>query len=530
MNQLTLGEAVDQIQHHALTTNDDLNKIPGFLGQKFCEKARVAQSVIIRSEGILFGISIPRFAIRVYLNDGGFINCRRLKTFIENVHYDGVIEWGNRYSPGAIADSQRNPDLEGSQNEHRSLAEILKSQSCIGDSLLREPDRLKPYGFQYVDISAARLFDAYGEPKPSRKGKSSFTPYIKSVDLGGGLCAQAVCFMATAALANYASKICGISEITAFAHEDHCLELSLSGLTPEKMQRYFTKVNLRLSEQAAAPGIRKILKEFQKREFYTALRCYLRSNIPVILPVSPRTLFAGKVNSNNPCNIPSSHIDPKAAHAVVLFGFATKMDDFVFNDPATFPFIRAAGEDLAEAGCLLDEQTALVDNGLFMPVTPKDVQMPLLWNRKREKDIVSSGLGLLTISRYFHVNSGEELPIKTNFTSFKTPFILSCQPLLESDLNDIPVESRPLVAKEIEKCFEKFHEKSNKGALNWIWHEIHTNGVWLWDAQQAPPDKLPDDDDECLKMCGRFLRAVVYIKYEGEFPVVEAVLFDDSVV
>jgi hypothetical protein len=265
MNHMSLLDAAQEIN------DGDLLKIPAFLGQRLMQKARVAQSVIIRSEGILFGTSIPRFAIRVYLEGGGFINCRRLNTFVENSHYDGNTEWGNRYQAGTIAEEQRNQDLDGTQLEHKTLAEVLEGQSCIGDSLLCEPQRLKKDHFSYIDISAARLFDSYGESRSLVTNDGPFIPYIRSVNLGGGLCAQAVCFMATAALANHASKVCGVAEITALAHEDNCLELSLGGLTPEKMQNYFSRVNLRLSEQASTPIIQTQLLEEHKREFFAGL-------------------------------------------------------------------------------------------------------------------------------------------------------------------------------------------------------------------------------------------------------------------
>src|SRR4051812_23503074 len=104
MNELPLIEAINDISLDALSNpRSDLFKIPKYIGHELLSTTRRAQSIISRSEAELFGTSIPRFAIRVYFDGGGFLNCRRLLTFVRNVHYDNKKEWGQRYEEGYIS-------------------------------------------------------------------------------------------------------------------------------------------------------------------------------------------------------------------------------------------------------------------------------------------------------------------------------------------------------------------------------------------------------------------------------------------
>src|ERR1039458_9483209 len=71
--------------------------------------ARMAPSIIARSEATLFAISIPRFAIRVFLDAGqyNFVNVRRIGTFC-----DRARTWSKR-EPGGDLENITLPRKQG---------------------------------------------------------------------------------------------------------------------------------------------------------------------------------------------------------------------------------------------------------------------------------------------------------------------------------------------------------------------------------------------------------------------------------
>ncbi len=121
---------------------------------------RYAPSIVARCESELLGTSVPRFAIRAYLDRDGlsFVNARRLRLLAPNV----------------------------------ALSSSSDRTSCVGDSLLQPPASL----LGRFHILTAQLGRVYGEGMNVRG-----TPFVRqSPDAGGALCAQSVCFMAMALL------------------------------------------------------------------------------------------------------------------------------------------------------------------------------------------------------------------------------------------------------------------------------------------------------------------------------------------
>lgn len=499
-------------------------RIPEFLGKKVQPHVRRAQSIITRSEAELFGISAPRYATRLYLKNGGFINCRRLEQFIANAPGKTPKEWGSRYPDDKIDKENRNQDLKPIQHPICSMiGDIVSRQSCVADCLLAEPERLAKYHIRYVgedSVETARLFDIYTEPKPENFGETPYTPYVKAIDFGGGLCAQAVCFMATTNLSKYATSLCGLSEITAYAHPNECLELSLSGLTPAKMQRYFNRVELNLSEQIPDQGLRAELTKHQKQELATALRCYLRSQMPVIFPVDCRKMASLPVSSksiytNNAKVVSPSSFPQDAAHAIILVGYSHPKDLFVFHDPFAFPYMMAEISELAVVGCrrgVADQRSQ--DNGVFMPVTPLPVRLPLMW--ERQQDPITGHLqdcaGLFTISKALHTLL-HNLTHPTAFSfAAKAPFLLSTTPPTVDDLDDVPQEGRLVLLREVEECVHKSHQSLGWKSPRWLWYELHPDCVWIWDAELPVAPGLPSDVLQCLS----YLVGVARLKYTKE--------------
>jgi hypothetical protein len=533
VNELPLNEALKDVADDALTNAlGDLRKIPTFIGRKLEPSSRLAQSVVVRSEGILFGISTPRFAVRVYLEGGGFFNCRRLKEFAKNAYYDGVTEWGEQYPRQHLLPGQAILELEGTPDTGAlNIASVLEGRSCIADSLLPAPERLGKYGFYYMDTSQARLFEAYCEPRSAHSGARQYLPYVKSIDFGGGLCAQAVCFMASIALANHSGRICGLAEITSYAHSDESVEISLSGLTPEQMQRYFSRIGLNLSQQAPSKGIKKGLNSQEKREFAAALKSYLRSDMPVILPVdfykcATVPSMDKSIYAQNGRPMSRALLSPDTAHAVILFGFSGKEDAFIINDPSVLPFMTASADELVKVGCTLRvTEPELIDNGLFMPVTPAAVKLPLLWERGTDSTgVAQSRVGLWSISKTVRLFPNRLFSIETNALSRTPPFRLANATLTEKDLDEVPVEMRSAFAKKLSECVTALQRIGGNSRQRWIWFEQHTNSIWLWDAEMsAPVEDLPESLEGCLA----FLLAVVFTSKRIEAnPDVQAILLN----
>ncbi len=229
---------------------------------------RTAPSLVARSEVELFNISMPRFAFRAYLTDRSFVNARRIETFCKM-----ATSWG----PAPLDD----PGSEFAKSPKDAPGERIRgSSSCIGDSLLEVPERLAR---EQYHVLTTELGLAYGERKPIRG-----TPFVNHIRLGGGMCAQAVCFMATALLQQAARGIYGVAEITTLASADEERRIDLGGMTPDKMCHYFNHPGVGLSalpQRIGVPDGDVDLKGISLRRFAGALRAYLLSDVPVILRV-----------------------------------------------------------------------------------------------------------------------------------------------------------------------------------------------------------------------------------------------------
>ena len=518
LNHLSLRDEVADIGKDVLEDpKSDLFRIPKFLGKKLEERCRRTQSIITRSEAEFLGISSPRFACRAYLTDGGFINCRRFEHYIKNSPSDAELARVSRYSEGQLNTAGRNPDLGSSQHPLHPIEASLRGQSCVADCLLAEPGRLKTGQnmVRYLDVDIKTLFDIYAEPRPKNLTESEptqYTPYVKTVDFGGGLCAQAVCFVATLALSKHANKLSGLAEITAYTHDPECRELALSGLTPAKMQNYFRKVGLNVSEQSPDNRIRPILREGDKTMMTTALRCYLQSNMPVIFPVDCQRMASqptvtASIYATNASPFSPSRFPPNSSHAIILVGYSHAKGWFIFHDPFVLPYMVAPASKLALVGCHRGGGGPdIVDNGVFMPVTPDGVQMPLLWERRQDPDTgkVEHCAGLFTISSTLHVLLHNLTHPNAFSHSGPAPFMLARGMPSESDLIAIPVEQRCQALSEIQRCLEA-GGTANEALSSWWWYEVHTDSIWIWDAERPPTVGMPETHSECQA----YLRAII---------------------
>jgi hypothetical protein len=152
---------------------------------------RSAPSIVVRSEAELFGINKPRFAYRARLSgtDGsilGFSNLRRIKSFVRSI--------GKRLDVGIQADF---------------LTKLQLKCRCLADSFLAVPNWAGAY--QVVTTDLARWY--------AESGPDNGTSFVTHFPVGGGMCAQAVCFMASALLHDYANGVFGVAEVTMLSSE-----------------------------------------------------------------------------------------------------------------------------------------------------------------------------------------------------------------------------------------------------------------------------------------------------------------------
>ena len=338
---------------------------------------RYSPSIIARSECELFGISSPRFALRARIDGYGFINLRRL----------------------AVTARQ----LEASNNP-KGFSQILQDcrRSCpswwIGDSLLREPHWLKEFGDERTMLSVD-LAEAYGEKSPGK-----LTPFVAHLSIGGGLCAQAACFMGLCL--SRSSSVVGIAEITRLAN-DGVQEFNLHGLYPDSIKR-FIRNDPALNTQREVEEV-EWADDKEKQRIGHALRTYLQNGIPVIVMMSISRMLGRHVGESavpilqpsefsvtgNRNEIPLGDFKVLAApdlatdlnhdyHCVVLVGCTSS--HFFINDPATFPFIPVTDDQLFEARPYhregIDDKTPVpsLKQAPFcvMPLVPADVSVPLM--------------------------------------------------------------------------------------------------------------------------------------------------------
>lgn len=340
---------------------------------------RLAPSIIARSEAELLGISSPRFAIRVHLQQGSFANIRRRRVTSRQIRmtYDEVL-----------ADNlQELTETKRFTNNHKGLTEREKQVLCrelessaykkvnwVADCLLVPPQRLVDEHYRFLTCS---LGADYGEDemKPA-------TPFVTHISIGGGLCAQAACFMALCLLEH--SDIFGISEITLLAsNAEGTDELEIHGLKPRTMVKFFEKIGLSAQLQEGAAQESMITESeirIEIERIRTALRIYVDNKIPVLPMLSasrmqglrplsqepsiPKPIIASSVDrcivgSNmiplgSELNYKKSMISEQRDlthdnHCVVIVGRNEDATSFLLNDPATFPFVKCSPAQLFDA-------------------------------------------------------------------------------------------------------------------------------------------------------------------------------------
>lgn len=478
-----------------------------------CKELRLAPSIIARCEAELFNLSIPRFALRLYLDDPheGFINVRRLASFC-----DQIGPWGKRVLDVSLQNKKLVCDTE-MVKKRPSPAWVLRTNSCIGDSVLPVPERYRDF---YIVNKGLGI--AYGEDK-----NVDGTSYLQHIQLsGGGLCAQAVCFMATTLLIDHAQGVFGIADVTYLGEKSAPRELILSGFRYDNLSRYFSQSSVGLAAVWHRPI--SIGGDLISR-FTDSIRPYLLSGYPVILPIdaarasgvqdkcsfrySTRSVCETNFYSDDAVNLKSpprlmngQTQEEPYYHTIMLVGCSKTKDPggFVFHDPSLFPYMKATAGELLDAYCYTDQQMTNLVPGWFLPVTPGAVRMPLTsWHTPEEMASREWVNLFLSTPHYGLLDLANVL---------QTPRPEKVQSVV---VNDAPGELRLCMTCDIEKrdlfvglppaarlALSHWTEGRASGSLRnrWCWVQYVKDcdygvergyqSIWIWDAETPPPNPL----------------------------------------
>lgn len=452
-------------------------------------KYRIAPSIVTRSECELFAVSSPRFSIRAHLPNGSFINLRRLVSLRNSVE-EWTEPWPVSQSGVTYRSLAHSPD--------KVIQELLdRPGNCVADSLIKPSEKVgSEYELLTNDASAA-----YGE------ARTQLTPFIRHMDLGGGMCAQACLFMATHLLHDYAVAVEGIPEISARASSvtKRGGVIAQGGLSGHSVALYLGLVGLAgrpitsppvsiISDRSLPTSLNKLVSN----QYVTiALRAYLASHLPVIVPLEGSTFWWGKakvLQNNLGWLKPADVIEPEG-HAVVAVGYHKKhRSKFLINDPGTFPFLQVGTSALSEAMARYNggnhEQQTLI------PVTPREVKLGL-WGYEENDTSVFGLIDLVLYARRFGVpwlksnirwfEPGEFRLIRTTESDEKRRRIIASLDL-KQDIVDL-VQKLLLEVHWPEWCWLQHRKPEHAGV----------ESLAIWDGTRSPSDVLPRDESDLRK-------------------------------
>jgi hypothetical protein len=549
MNVVRLEQAMEMLGEDRVQELRDFRRLlTGQAGTVW--EARLAPSIVTRSEVEVFGVSMPRFALRFYLDQEGhsFVNARRLQTLMrQHLQFKD-----RRLEPG---EPGRDSNLEMLAKQTWPTPESkFERCSCIADGYLSKPNWLGEF-----DVLAAKLSDAYGEHVEEGKKPWLGTPYMMHIPLaGGGLCAQACCFMATALRHEDANGVYGLAEVTFLAQgrafpQDVSRELHITGLNNFELQNYFKAVGLRGEWQRVWKLARR--PDGGPDYFNDVLRAYVTSGMSVVLPIDlaracglfrpgseavEKCLFAKNVPGAGVLPLLSVEHDPgkrystpptadmkaekENRHAVLIVGYDRESDLFCYQDPALRPFMVGSAGDFRKAAvyCADRENSTTLLDGMFLPVTPRAVQLQLgWWQDSTDLSFLAKedcGKGLLWIADLLAAQSVWYRREGCYFPSddapadrFKHFRLMQVKELVEGGgrilvrgLYDFDYTRRDLLKPALKLLREKLTGFLSNGDQHWLWVQFLKSGVVVWDAE-LPMPKDPDRYDPW----GTHLRAVL---------------------
>lgn len=352
-------------------------------------KFRLAPSIITRSECEILSLSAPRFAVRAEFTDGSFVNLRRLHS-------------ASRWAPEWVAPEHSHLNFRPDKTLFSVAPGDLVRKGCersLADGLLIPPSELARK-FQFLTTD---LFAAYGERDCGLRA----VPFVQSVQLGGGLCAQAVAYMATCILSEATSGIHGLGEISAIAHKKAGAKgrgaIPIGGLAATDVCDYLNSDHVGLGAKLMSTSMHQLLCGDQKprkwMELFAAslaIHANVISGMPVIALVDVKKLE----NFYERFGLENNFRDLSGPHRHALIVVATQSTKpwnvtFLVNDPSYLPMMSITIDEISRAR--QDERFLS-----FVATTPRQVRTNLLDSAYPERSC-----GLLHVFSNIARNLGE---------------------------------------------------------------------------------------------------------------------------
>lgn len=324
---------------------------------------RSAPSITIRSEAELFGINMPRFGYRAMIHQDkknphedeilAAVNIRRIESFIKSV--------GERLEVSAQVEF---------------LSKLKSKCSFLADSIIGIPPWTKETGTEY-DILTTNLAPWYAESSPMEA-----TSFVTHFPVGGGMCAQAVCFMVSSLLHEHARGVYGVAEVTSLANErqpagfepsekpdkEEQLEfLNFSGLNVRSLLRYFEHPEVGLSARAASDTDDYDQVFASEKSFGTYLTHFLEQGAPVIVVCDIKKLKQ-TVYKKLPYQVgqQTDIQNSPELHSLLVVGKKKRTAvgedprEYLVHDPATFPYFPMSAADIFESLKTLKQKDLIV--------------------------------------------------------------------------------------------------------------------------------------------------------------------------
>lgn len=330
------------------------------------------QSLIIRSEVELFGLSYPRFAAGILLGNNRFC-FRRLGEFANQQNIRFFPRWQEK--EGGKWDKPINFD-EPLPEDFPEPAEIIKNASPIAECWIETPHEYNGSDWILTDNGDHHYFKA---------NKTKGSVFVKNIPLpGGGLCAQHSIFMASFTMYQFVDTVHSLPEITFHATEDlkpdETFVLPISGLGSYDIVRYFSKNRLNSFNETCT---NKDDSFEAKRKLRDSIHSYIASGFPVILCINCTALgnqAFSKYYERNGFKVVYDSTKPRG-HAIVVVGSkVVPSKDFedvelLVHDSSYHPYMRATISEVYYSQ--VDLHPERMENIGYISIVPQEVVVPL---------------------------------------------------------------------------------------------------------------------------------------------------------
>ena len=233
--------------------------------------------------------------------------------------------------------------------------------------------------------------------------------------------------------------------------------------------------------------------------FKRALRCYLLSGFPVLLPVDfgrmqgypsrARLEEDYLLTIRNICQENALTPDPRwicqpnqeYPHAILLVGCAEDpvSSEFLFHDPARFPFMKGSAEFLFEASAYVrgaKVPMSEIASGTFVPIVPGRIKMPLT-NWLPSERSKASGDGIMQLADLLQNGL-------TTFPTVAPDCAIRLTPLKEKMIDRLLQSAIPVHPDVRSKVLEIVRKRwETKGDPSWVWLQWDATSAWLWNAE-----------------------------------------------